>query len=157
MLEVGINSYITLKEANEYFNTRLNNEAWLSLDENKKIASLIQASQIIDSKNFIGQKADSSQLLKFPRKNVIYDGAILPSNEVPRAIKQAVCELAIHLISNDVTAPNDLGQFEKVKLGPLEIQTQDNLSQNNIIQTLPPLVDALLKAFTYTQTRLYHG
>lgn len=152
---LGINSYVSLEEANTYFNARLNNGHWLSLDEPKKQASLIQATQIIDSKNYNGQKTLPNQPLRFPRKNIIYDGEYLKSDEIPLKIKQATCELAIHLLSEDVTAPSELGGFERVKLGVLEVQTKSNAP--SMIETLPPLVKALLNPFLYKSTRLYRG
>ena len=151
-LVVGINSYITTSDANTYFEDRLNSTQWDDADDTDKSKALIQATKIIDTKNYFGTKTSDAQLLKFPRIGLIYDGVELDTIIVPVNVKDAVCELAIWLLQDDFTAPNDLSQFNSVKLGALEIETSSNQAKG-----LPPLVLDLLKPFMDTSRRLVRG
>lgn len=60
-------SYVSLPEAEQYFYGRLNSSSWTSAEQKDKIAALSMATMDINQLNFIGQKADPSQSLAFPR------------------------------------------------------------------------------------------
>ena len=151
-LEVGKNSYITLEDANTYFADRLNSTEWDSATDPDKSKALIQATKIIDTKQYFGYKTSETQLLKFPRIGLCYDGVKIDSSIVHQNVKDAVCELAIWLLQDDFTAPNDLAQFNSVELGALKVETSSNQTKG-----LPPLVSDLLKPFMDTSRRLVRG
>lgn len=125
-------TYLSLPEAETYFSTRLNSEAWDDASQKDKTKSLIMATRDINRLNFFGVKLDSNQPLEFPRKHNIYRrqyseltfGATVdditaddPYNNVPSGdgincrqslnipddIKIACCEIAIkHLEGVDI-------------------------------------------------------
>lgn len=92
-------SYLTIAEANDYFNTRYGGEFWstLSLDAQKK--ALITATRRIDTLPFIGYKCSPYQPLQFPRYFVDFSYAldIYTTAIVPQAIKDATAEEALSI------------------------------------------------------------
>lgn len=93
-LIVGTNTYLTLEEANTYFESRLYNTAWLNASADDKEKALIMATQKIDNLDnsgfgFIDSKYDISQKLEFPRTDGI----------VPEKVKKAACEEALAILS----------------------------------------------------------
>lgn len=63
-------SYVTVAEANQYFDSRVNSSLWTATDNAEKLRSLKDATRRIDRLNFAGEKTDPSQLLQFPRKSL---------------------------------------------------------------------------------------
>ncbi len=131
-LIVGQNSYISVADADEYFNTRLNSDAWLNADTATKEAALIQATRTIDVLyDWSGEKTSSDQPLDWPRSGVYdCDGNELDENTIPEAVENATCEEAIYLISGDpLTTPSLISQgFKRAKLGDMEIEVADSSS-----------------------------
>lgn len=81
--------YGTLEKANNYFAMMLEGQRWLYTDSLKKMQALVSATKRIDRLNFIGDKADDSQYLQFPRGT---------DTLVPVDIEQATYELALVLL-----------------------------------------------------------
>lgn len=149
-LIVGTNSYINLTNADTYFADRLNSDVWDSATASNKEKALIQATKILDSMTFIGTRSKSTQILKFPRLFPIdftLDGFIIDSATVPQNILDAVCELAIYLLSEDYTASNDLSDFNSVTLGSISVSTKTTMGGAWGMKILPPLVYALISPF----------
>lgn len=84
-----INPYLTVIEADEYFATRLDVEAWEDATEPNQEKAILMASDMIDQLDFTRPKADPAQLNAFP-----LDG----QDEVPDNVKKACCELALNLL-----------------------------------------------------------
>ena len=63
------NSYVTLTEANTYFETVPDSSTWTNKTDDQKNRSLISATRWIDSFVFYGDRFDDCQALKFPRNN----------------------------------------------------------------------------------------
>ncbi len=99
-LIVGTNSYVSLEDANTYFNERLYAEAWTSeTDDDKKARALITATRKIDRLIIKGVKADSDQTLQFPRSIYSEDTKLwVEESEVSQSVKDAVCEEALALL-----------------------------------------------------------
>ncbi len=88
-IEIYKNSFITLDDAELYFNERFNSEKWYSVSEEDKDKLLVTASKKINRYDFLGEKKASEQPMEFPR-----------NYPLPQDIKDAVCEEAISLIEN---------------------------------------------------------
>jgi len=82
-------SYCTIEEANEYFAGRLHAESWGETSDADKEKALRQATREIDRQPLKGRKTETSQTLAFPR---------YPDKEVPEAVKEACCEIALALL-----------------------------------------------------------
>lgn len=100
-LTVNTNTYISLEDANDFFNTRLNSDIWDFASDTDKAKALITATQKIDTLAFRGTKYLLSQTLQFPRAyhsyalsnrwgNMPYS-SIVTESTVPEDIKRAVC------------------------------------------------------------------
>ena len=66
-LEVGVNTYVTLEEAENIIKTIYDNAEWQSLTDEQKKVSLVNATNKINLLAVKGEKLDSSQKLIFPR------------------------------------------------------------------------------------------
>ena len=150
---IDANSYVSLAEANDFFLGRLYSELWSNADDTKKEQALRTATRRLDMEKYYGNKTVNNQALLFPRYNLGYLDGILLDNIIPKQLKEAQCELAIHLLSTDMSqvGVND-GKVKKEKLDGLETEyffdKNDNVTQSNDI--LPPHCIALLSDFSRT-------
>ena len=138
------NSYVTLSESNDYFDTSPDSSTWTDKTDDQKNRSLISATRWIDGFVFYGDRCDSGQALKFPRNNYQVDGVELACSAIPQNIKYAQFELA-RALANDTGAITDTtgkdGNFSEVKLGDIEVkyntESQGSGSINNIMDVYP--------------------
>ena len=82
-------SYLTIVEANTYFETRLNAEAWDEASSVDRTKALAMSTRIIDQFNYLGSKTDDSQTNQFPRGG---------EADVPTPILNACAEIALNLL-----------------------------------------------------------
>ena len=66
-ITVGVNSYVTLEEAENIIKTIYDNAEWQSLTDEQKKVCLVNATNKINLLAVKGEKLDSSQKLIFPR------------------------------------------------------------------------------------------
>jgi len=138
------NSYVTLAEANTYFETAPEESTWDDKTDDQKNRALISACRWIDSLNYLGDRCDNDQALKWPRNNYHVDNVELVCTAIPRGIKYAQYELA-HALANDTTAVTGNkgtdGTYEEVKLGDIEVKyntdSQGVGTINNIFDVYP--------------------
>ena len=120
------NSYVTLAEANSYFETVPDSTTWDNKTDDQKNRSLIAATRWIDTFVYQGDRCDEDQALKFPRTNYQVDRVELsPVATIPNNIKYAQYELA-RALANDTGAITGTtgkdGNFSEVKLGDIEVK-----------------------------------
>ena len=84
-----MSAYLDKMEAQTYFSQRLRTSAWDSASNSDRDKALAEATRLIDRLNFAGDKANEDQDNQFPRGE---------DTEVPSAIKNACCEIAIRLL-----------------------------------------------------------
>ena len=138
------NSYVTLTEANSYFETVPDSSTWTDKTDDQKNRSLISATRWIDTFVFQGDRCDEDQALKFPRTNYQVDGVELACSAIPQNIKYAQFELA-RALANDTGAITGTtgkdGNFSEVKLGDIQVKyntdSQGTGSINNILDVYP--------------------
>jgi hypothetical protein len=135
------NSYVTLTEANSYFETVPDSTTWDNKTDDQKNRSLIAATRWIDSFVYYGDRCDDGQALKFPRNNYQVDGVELACSKIPNNIKYAQYELA-RALANAITGTSGKeGNIEEAKLGDLEVKfniaSQGTGSINNILDVYP--------------------
>ncbi len=92
---MAVTPYIVVVDAQEYFDDRLNSEAWDEATDTDKLKALKTATRLINNLRFIGKKLDPDQPNEFPR---------IGQTAVPTAIEEATCELALVLL--DQVDPN---------------------------------------------------
>lgn len=90
------NSFVTLEDAQVYFEERYDSDKWFTLDEEEKEKLLITASKRINLFDFVGVKEVETQAMAFPR-----------DFGTPQDIKDAVCEEAIVLAEKSGTIHSD--------------------------------------------------
>lgn len=125
------NSYVSVADADAYFDARLNSSKFTGDSTDNKERALIQATRWLDRQaSFEGEKASSGQALKWPRIWATdEDGEEYDSATIPAIIEDATCELALYLLNLGSTDPlmnTGLEQFEEAKVGPMDVTTRDS-------------------------------
>ena len=154
------NSYVTLAEAETYIEARLYSDAWTNLtDEEIKKQALLGATKRIDYEKFSGYIVANTQKLSFPRNGLaLLDGRDI-NGIIPSMVKEAQIELAIYMLSQDMSKPSvDTSNLKEyaVKVGAIEetkkyaIDANDNVSTAN--SEMPPNVEYLLQDLSYTMS-----
>lgn len=138
------NSYVSVSEADDYFAAHLDSNFWPTSLKDKQ-AALVMATNRIDAENFQGRRTELTQSLQWPRSLVVAR-AFIDSNTVPRELKIATFEMALHYLkmkAGEFTVDeNDLETLDKYKIGPLDVQIKANVKADRI----PTKVKQLLKA-----------
>lgn len=138
------NSYVTLAEADAYFETVPDSSTWTNKSDDQKNRALISSCNLIDQLVFEGDRCDNDQALKWPRNNYHVDDVELVCTSIPVNVKRAQYELARKL-ANDSGLLTDQkgtdGVYEKVKMGEIEVEyspTSQSVGMvNNIFDVLP--------------------
>lgn len=100
------NSFGTVAEANAYLDSRTNGGAWAAItDPDVKARLLITATIRLDQETYRGQRSSVIQALAFPRTGLYLDGAALPSDAIPAAVKYAEFEEALAILNSGTTDP----------------------------------------------------
>lgn len=122
------NSYVTVEEADLYFESRPNN-TWAALGDEVKKSLLIHAARMNDRLvTFRGVIAntDPRQALRWPRTTVYDDeGQVIANDAVPETIKEAQCEQAWYLSKNDPDATAKI-KYLKANVGKGAVSTEFN-------------------------------
>lgn len=96
---VDANSYVDIAYSDNYF-TSHGVFAWSDLTEEQKEVLLIKATDYIDNVyQWLGTKLNKEQALRFPREN-LYDYEGIEVTDIPKALKDAVCESVNVLMKN---------------------------------------------------------
>ena len=138
------NSYVTLAEANTYFETVPDSSTWTNKTDDQKTRALIAATRWIDTLVYYGDRCDNGQALKFPRNNYKVDDVELSCTTIPNNIKYAQYELA-RALANDTAAITGTtgteGNLSELRLGDIQLKyntdSQGVGSINNILDVYP--------------------
>lgn len=146
------NSYVDMTYANAYANSRLGSSDWVDGDDDDKVIALVQATRVLDSVyDWNGWVDSETQSLKWPRRFAInYDAAFgmdvnfdfdstlnsyFADDVIPKAVKDATCELAISLlVTGSYNA--EVSGLKLVKVGPIRIDFDNKLAQFSIPKTV---------------------
>lgn len=121
------NSYVTVDDANEYFETSLSGPDWDGIDEQE--IALVSATEYLEAHVLWNDdKLTTEQALHFPSTD-------FPT--IPVLIKRAVCLLAIHLNAVGVKGGTSLKSlsFGKVKIDIGE-QSYDGSLPENVVSLI---------------------
>lgn len=116
------NSYIDVTDATTILTNTVGAESWLTSEDAVKTASLIQATELLDSNfNWNGSIAADDQILRWPRTGCYdRDGRVIPSDTIPNQIKNAVASLASHLVqAGGISSVSN--NVKSIKVGPISI------------------------------------
>ena len=142
------NSYVTLAEANTYFETVPDSTTWDNKTDDQKNRALISATRWIDSFNYYGDRCDEGQALKWPRNNLEVDDVETVCTSIPNNIKYAQYELARALANTTDAMTGNKGtegivSETEVQIGDLRekkkfsASSQCTGSTNNILDVYP--------------------
>ena len=147
------NSYVTLAEANSYFETVPDSSTWTNKTDDQKNRALISATREIDNLVFYGDRCDEDQALKFPRTNYQVDRVELSCSTIPLNIKYAQYELA-RALANDTDAitgnTGTAGVPAEVKIGDLEVnynKSSQGMGTPNNLFDIYPFLQSFLGAY----------
>ena len=118
------NTFVTLNEANNYFNNRPNSDLWTNLSNSEKEQALQFATIKINCLPFVGSKLSANQPLEFPRNF---------SPQMPNEIKYAVCEEALSVVENSVHSQNKMLGISSMTVGSSSVSYTNSDSVNVVI------------------------
>jgi hypothetical protein len=162
------NSYVTLADADAYFETTPDSTTWDDKTDDQKNRALISATRWIDSLSFYGKRCSETQALKWPREDYKVDGIELACTLIPFGIEVATYELARGL-ANDTDAitgtTGTTGIYDEVELGELKVKYKDSSTTpgviNNVFDVYPWLQSYLgpycIGGATNYAVRLFRG
>lgn len=129
-LQKGINSFVTIEEAEGYFYNRLNQSAWDSATDETVERALVTATGILNDLDWGGEAVPTTLYpLSWPR-DITYWDTISGGYEtleddrndttesmgtIPEDIKRATYELALHLIKNMSTIEDQSSGSPRLK------------------------------------------
>lgn len=143
----GTNSYVTVDEADAYFEDRLDVSAWEDADETQKSQALTTATSILDNKAWTGTVVDTDQSLAWPRIGVYFDPRLGLQTEltstVPQRILTATYELAYHLLNNS-GIQDSTGSVVDIEVGPIKLKTVSgaSLMPSTVKREVNPLLNS---------------
>jgi hypothetical protein len=143
------NSYCTVDEATAHNAGHVAGAEWSDAYE-LRVPALIQATRMLDAMfDWDGDVATQTQALGWPRFGACdRQGRLLPSDQVPQAIKNATAELARQLLSRDWSADlsAEVKGLASVKTGPVEVVYRDGATGKAIPDAVFHLVGDLGRA-----------
>lgn len=123
-LTKGVNSYVSLAEANSYFEDRIDVAAWSEASDTQKSQALVTAASILEILDWAGTAVSDLQALAFPREGSYFDPRLgYPvdfTSTIPDRVIKAQYELAYHLLNNDGLL-DDSGGVDNLTIGPIQL------------------------------------
>lgn len=142
------NSFVTLAEAESYFEGRLATTTWdlAATTDDLKSRALKMATDQLELYEYAGSRTTQAQRLQWPRYGVSdYDGWNYDQDTIPRPIQEATYELALALTDGSFSvAPDQLSQFEQVKVGSLDIKPRGSYTAAVLPDHISRLIAHLL-------------
>jgi len=133
------NSYVTLADADAYFETTPDSGTWTDKTNDQKNRALISATRWIDALSFYGARCGTTQALKWPREDYTVDGIDLACTLIPVGIKVATYELA-RALANDTDAitgsTGTTGIYDQVELGELKVKYNKTSQTSGVINNV---------------------
>lgn len=147
------NSYVTVAEADTYFDERLHPSiaTWTGEDTDDKERALITATRRLDQEDWQGVRVDTAQALDWPRYWATdEDGEEYESDTIPQPVKDATCELALRLLidfgdSVDTLADTGLEEFRRAKVGPMEMERDQTFTAGQLPANVARLLSAVVR------------
>jgi hypothetical protein len=151
-LVLNTNSFVSLDDADVYFETRIDAATWDNASDELREDAIVTATQIIDDHPWIGSAVSSSQALAWPRKNATYyDDRMgqeikLTESEIPKLVKTAVYEQALHLLNNEDLLAGTIQTFESISVGSISISDSNNdvvrrsIKPHTVMKHIKPLI-----------------
>ncbi len=150
--------YGTLAEADQY-NADKGNAEWADASTSDRLAALFRASSYLDAtygNRFVGTRVSYDQDLAWPRVGVVtIDGFNIPTDAIPKGIRNAAYELAgIELSTPGRLTPVVVGSeiIKREKIDVIETEYAVPANAADLIAASNPsiaVVDGMLKPFLH--------
>lgn len=147
-------AYVSVSYADDYFEAMPEEVAWTGITNADKEYYLIWASRLLDQKTlWRGTKAVTTSALRWPRSGVYdKDDLLLDDASIPRAVKDATCEMARFLVNYDPTVGQGADNIKRIVADVVEIEYQDGTAQSD----WPSLINDILRPLGSFKSRS-HG
>jgi hypothetical protein len=135
-------SYADVGSADDLADLRVNGSLWKALSESQKEIALVTASRDLDTEDFLGTRATSTQSMEWPRVGA---PAWLDANTIPPRLVAATIELAYSYVpafgdaSVDVLNPSDPASqgVKREKVDTIETEYFDRTIRNGVAGVVP--------------------
>jgi len=120
----------------------VNSSVWTAATTPEKELALRVATRYVKikySQRWNGTQKTDTQSLPFPREEMYVNGFLFSNAAVPVGVVQAVCELAIISLSEDILPTDDSASMiteESVKVGPIE-ETLKYAGGKTVVKSYP--------------------
>lgn len=147
-LLVGVNSYVTADEADDYLSDRLYSTAWIDATTAQRESALAMAARAVDAQHFKGTITSDSQAMAWPR-DCVYDqeGRALDSANVPNAIKWAQCEVALGILNENPDDARDPA-IKAMQAGSVSVEYRSGTSNTALRGSALALVKPFLRDYS---------
>lgn len=142
-ITVGVNSYVSVDDADTYFDGRLYADDWTSVSTGDQEKALVMARRVIDQQQFTGERTSADQLLAWPRTGI----SGVDSSTVPQDVVDAQCELALAFVRSDLTLNDDNRGVRSSRQQVGSIVTETVYDGRAPARALPDSVAAILRPY----------
>jgi len=126
-----MNAYLTVEDAQDYFDERLNTDAWDDASDADKLKALKMATRAIEALNFVGEKTVDSQEFQFPRGG---------DTAIPSEILEACCELALRLLDGvDLDSEHDLSTTTDTSFSSVKNTYDRSIALEHVVAGIPSI------------------
>jgi len=152
---VSANSYVSIADADLFFETRSYASAWTSASDENKEATLVQATRVVNiSYYFLGSISSQTQALRWPRSSVYdQDGRLYADDALPKPLKDAVCDFALYILQSDLLADDSASLIDEMEIGPIRLDFDKSKEK----ELIPSIVHDQLMLISYDRSNLSQG
>ena len=142
---VSANSYVTLTDAEAYYESRLHSSEWDDVADTVKNEGLAMATMLFDSEIlWMGTPTSTTQALRWPRENVSNPESVeVDSATIPTFLANATAEFALWLIQDDRLKEPDTQGFTQIKVGSI-FATINHRDRRDL---MPPIVKSMISFY----------
>jgi len=156
--EVGgssANSYVSIADADTFFEVRSYASAWTSASDENKEASLVQATRVANvSYDFLGSISTQAQALRWPRSSVYdQDGRLYADDELPKLLTDAICDYALYILQSDLLADDGANLIDEMEIGPIRLDFDKSKEK----ELIPSIVHDQLMLLSENRSNLSQG
>lgn len=151
VVETGVgdadaNSYCDLEFADEYIYANIHaSDTWTALDDEDKQRLLVRSSKYLDRMvQWAGERVEEDSGLRWPRAGVVNsDGFVIHDDVIPPQLKEAVCELASYLMTDDWTAPQGSRGMREIQVDVIELKFDSEFVRGSMPDVVMEILDGL--------------
>ena len=147
------NTYISLADAETYFESHLFPTEWAAATDPNKNIALVMAARLLDQWfEWDGKKVLEEQAMRWPRYGAKdRDNWVMDSDIVPNEVAQATAEMALYLFRGDSTTNPDTLGFKEIQVDTIKLVV-DAIDRDKV-GAIPDAVMAMLEPYGAVRSR----